>query len=449
MHYADIARAFEATVLLSTAAAVGIGARLAFGEREERADEGAGMATAPVARPLVSEVARIALHPFAQLLLVCAILYVNQVLFGAFILRAHGGSTSFIAQYIPGDWFAIGRHDPLVVFAAHHVGDGRWLSPTLLRVQAFLELPFTMFAYLAVARLLGRRVATALCRPAPLALAALSFSVTFSLVELELPNPFTHDDLVLRAVACVLVPVYVAWTTKREARGASSASESASSGPSGALGLLAFLAGAGAIAFIVLAVYDAFLLYNLAHLPRYASGLLLSVAIAALAHVAAPRVDAVLARAIGSSRAAHRPSPAIDVCVSALRTFTVLFFVPSLSLRYWGAHASAVACGLLVVGLASFGGLASALRRCREADALTPAGMVRLAFAAGVALVLGGWAAQAVWTTSWPGHGHAMPELLLARLALSFLAVAITSFRAVEIALCWPSHETKAEADEA
>jgi hypothetical protein len=313
-------------------------------------------------------------------------------------------------------------------------------------VQAFLELPFTMFAYLAVARLLGRRVVTTLCRPAPLALAALSCSVTFSLVELELPNPYTNDDLVLRAAACVLVPVYIAWTTRRGARGASSPSGSS---PSGVLGLLAFLAGAGAISTIVLALYDAFLLYNLDHLPRYGAALVLSVAIATMAHVAAPRVDAMLARALGSSRGAHRPSAAIDVCVSALRTFTVLFFVPSLSLRYWGAHASAVACGLLVVSLASFGGLASALRRCRDANSLTAVGMVRLAFAAGVALVLGGWAAQAVWTTSWPSHGHSMPELLLARLALSFLAVAITSFRAVEIALCWPSHETKAEADEA
>jgi hypothetical protein len=433
MHHAAIASAFEATVLLSTAAALGIGAHLAWSSR--------GPSSMRAAASAPRSLAALALHPLAQFLLVCAIIYVNQVLFGAFILRAHGGSTSFIAQYIPGEWFAIGRHDPLVALAARHVGDGRWLSPTLLRVQAFLELPFTMFAYLAIARLLGRRLYATLCKPVLLALAALSFSFTFSLVEVSLPNPYTTDDLVLRAIACLVVPVYIAWIARREERRSPSASSSPSSdpaaGPSGVLGLLAFLAGAGAISYVVLALYDAFLLYNLAHLPRYASELVLSLAIAVIASFAAPRVDALVARATGARGA----SPAVDVCVSALRTFTVLFFVPSLSLRYWGAHPTAAACGLLIVALGSIGGVASALRRSHA----TAGALVRLGLAAGIALVLGGWAAQAVLATA----GHGMPELLLARLALSFLAVAITSFRAVEIALCWPSHETKAAADQA
>ena len=373
--------------------------------------------------------------PLAQLLLVCALVYVNQVLFGAFILRAHGGSTAFIGQYIPGEWFAIGRHDPLVQLAARHVGDGRWLSPTLLRVQAFLELPVTMFAYLAVARLLGRRVYATLCEPVVLALAALSFSVTFSLVELSLPNPYTTDDLVLRAVACLLVPVYIASIAKREDQ--RSPVSAAPAGPSGVLGLLAFLAGAGAISYVVLALNDAFLMYNLAHFPRYASGIALSLVIAALASYASPRVDGALARATHG----RVPSPAVDICVSALRTFTVLFFVPSLSLRYRGGHSTAAACGVLVVVLATAGGAVGALRRSR----LPAAGMARLAMAAGVALALGTWAAHVVLVSA----SHGMPELLLARLALSFLVAAITSFRAVEIALCWASDETKASADEA
>jgi hypothetical protein len=425
MHHAAIASAFEGTVLMSTAAALGIGAHLAR----------ARLAPTASPRSAGSSLVTLALHPLAQLLLVCALVYVNQVLFGAFILRAHGGSTAFIGQYIPGEWFAIGRQDPLVQLAARHVGDGRWLSPTLLRVQAFLELPFTMFAYLAVARLLGRRVYTTLCKPVVLALAALSFSVTFSLVELSLPNPYTNDDLVLRAVACLLVPVYIAWIAQREQQ--RSPVSAAPAGPSGVLGLLAFLAGAGAISYVVLALYDAFLLYNLAHLPRYASGIALSLVIAALASYAAPRVDGTVARATGG----RVPSPAVDICVSALRAFTVLFFVPSLSLRYWGAHSTAAACGLVVVVLAMAGGAVSALRRSRQ----RAAGMMRLAVAGGVALALGTWAAHVVLVSA----AHGMPELLLARLALSFLVVAITSFRAVEIALCWASDETKAEADEA
>lgn len=424
MHASDIRSTFEATVLLSTAAALAIGAWLT-----RRAPEEPRLAPGG-ARSWRS----VLFHPLAQFLLVCALVYVNQVLFGAFVIRAHGGSAAFIARYIPGSWFAIGTHDPFVVLAAQHVGDGRWLSPTLLRVQAFLELPFTMLAYLAVARLLGHRLYTTLCRLPVLALVSVSFSVTFSLVELSLPNPYTNDDLVLRAAACLLTPVYLAWIARAEARRMRTP---VAAGPSGVLGLLAFLAGAGAISYVVLALYDAFLLYNLAHLPRYAPGIAASLFIAAAASFAAPRVDAAVARATGTVG----PSPAVDVCVSALRTFTVLFFVPSLSLRYWGTHATALACGLLVVLLGSMGGAAGAVRRAKP----SAGGVLRLSVAGGAALVAGGWFAQLALVTS----GAGMPELVLARVALSFLVMAIVTFRTVEIALCWAAHETKAPADQA
>lgn len=424
MHHAEIARAFETTLLLSMLAALGLGAERAFTASRAR--------VTPSARP--SKVPALLLHPLAQFLLVCAVVYVNQVLFGAFILRAHGGSTVFISQYIPGEWFAIGRQDPFVQVAVRHVGDGLWLSPTLLRAQAFLELPFTMFAYLAVARLMGRELYASLCRPHVLALASLAFSVTFSLVELSLPNPYTNDDLALRAAACLVTPMYIAWIARAEAR---RIGDREGGGPSGVLGTLVFLAGAGAISYVVLALYDAFLLYNLAHLPRYASGLAVSLVIAAVASYVAPRVDAVVARATG----ARVPSPAMDVSLSALRAFTLLFFVPSLTLRYWGAHASALLCGLVIITLGFVAGAVSALRR----SGLGAGGLVRVFVAAGVALALGGWAAHAAIL----GAHERMPELLLARVALSFLAVTITSFRVVEIALCWAPHETKAEADEA
>ena len=417
----SLAAALEATVILSTAASLAVGLTLL-----RKPPPPAGPAAAP-------SVARLAFHPLAQFLVVCAILYANQVLFSAFILRAHGGSAAFIAQYIPGPWFAIGRHDPLVGFAARHVGDGQWLSPSLLRAQAFLELPFTMFAYLAVARLLGRRLYATLCRLPLLVLAALSFSVTFSIIELALSNPYTHDDLVLRGVACVVVPVYIAWTARRERLALDVAD-----GPSGVLGLLAFVAGAGAIAYAVLAFYDALLLYNLAHLPRYGRGLMMAFGVSVAASFAAPRVDAALAKARGY----RSPSLAIDTCVSALRAFTILFFVPSLALRYWGAHPSAVLCGLMIVGIGVLSGAVSALRRGRP----SAGGVLRLGLAAVAALLAGGAAAQVAIVGSAPGG---LPELVLARGALSFLVVAIVVFRGVEIAVCWASHETKAQADEA
>jgi hypothetical protein len=162
-----------------------------------------------------------------------------------------------------------------------------------------------------------------------------------------------------------------------------------------------------------------------------------SLVIAAGASFAAPRIDEALARAAR----ARAPSPAVDICVSALRAFTLLFFVPSLSLRYWGAHPTAAACGLVLV-LAGFGaGAASALRRSR----VSAGNAVRLVFAGAAAMALAGWAAHLAFVTA----GLVLPELLLARLSLSFLAVAIVIFRAGEIALCWGAHETKASADEA
>ncbi|HSO34349.1 MAG TPA: hypothetical protein VLT33_17555, partial [Labilithrix sp.] len=57
-----------------------------------------------------------------------------------------------------------------------------------------------------------------------------------------------------------------------------------------------------------------------------------------------------------------------------------------------------------------------------------------------------GWATSAALTSSARGS---LPELVLARGALSFLAVAIVVFRGVEFAVCWATHETKAPADEA
>jgi len=425
----ELTRALALTVLLSTLMSVVVG--LGWLRRKD-APPSAG----PPARPTLT---RLAFHPLAQLLFVCLLLYVNQVLFSAYVLRAHDGSAAFIARYIPGPWFAIGRHDPLVGIVATHVGDGRWLSPSLLRVQAFLELPFTMFAYLAVARLLGRRLHATLCRLPVLFVVAASFSVTFSIIELALPNPYTRDDLALRALAALTVPVYIAWVARRE-RLDLAAPDGVADAPTGVLGLLAFLAGAGAVAFVVLAVYDALLLYNLAHLPRYAGGLVLAGAVAAFASFAAPRVDAFLGGVLGGN--SPSPSPAIAVAVDALRAFTLLFFLPSLSLRYGGYLPAAVLGGLLVVGLSFAAGVVRGLRRTRP----TMLGGAALLFAVPAALFAAGWATRAALMSTAAGS---LPELVLARAALSFLAVAIVVLRGVEFAVCWAAHETKAPADEA
>lgn len=416
-----LASVFEATVLLSTAAALGLG----FWSVRPRSMGHSKGVPGPFA------------HPLVQFGIVCFVIWLNQLLFGAYVVRAHHGSPAFIARFIGGGWFAIDAQSPFVQFIAAHAGDGRWLSPSVLRVQAFLELPFTLFAYLSVARMLGSDLYRRLTSLPALFLASISWTVTFSLVELSLPNPYTNDDVILRAIAMIVVPLYIARISRTPS------ARTVDDGPTGVLGLLAFLAGAGAISYVVLALYDAFLLYNLAHFSRYAGGIVVATAIAALASVAAPRVDALLAKSRG---ALAEPSPAVDACVSSLRIFTLLFFVPSLALRYRGHMPSSVLCGLVVVGIALLAGIGRVVRRILEDDSRAFGTFVTLGVSGGAALAAGTWAA---WLALASSGYTAMPELLLAKVALSFLVASIVTFRAVEIAVCWTRHEAKAQADEA
>src|SRR4051794_30770662 len=169
MYTPALASTFEAVVVVSTASAIALSARVL---------------RSPI--PTARKAGRLGLlfHPLAQLLFVCALVLANQIFCHAYILRAHGGDPSFVTRYLGPGWFAIAGGSSIVRFVAAHVGDAKWLSPTVLRVQAFLELPFTIFAYLSVARMLGQDVQRRLVRPALLVLASISFSITFSLVEM-------------------------------------------------------------------------------------------------------------------------------------------------------------------------------------------------------------------------------------------------------------------------
>jgi hypothetical protein len=410
MYTAALASAFEAVVVISTASAIAASVLIL-------------RSRLPAAR--TAGRASLLFHPLAQFLFVCALVFANQILCHAYVLRVHGGSAAFVTRYLGPGWFASASGWSIVRFVASHIGNGRWLAPTVLRVQAFLELPFTIFAYLAVARLLGQDVQRRLVRLPLLIGASVSFSITFSLVEMSLPNPWTNDDLVLRALAAVVTPPWVLLATRLE--GARDEER-----PSGVVGLFSFFAGAGAISYVVLACYDALLIYNLGHLPRYAQGIAIAIVVAATASWAAPRIDRLLARRLELAR-----SRAVDAIASALVFFTVVFFVPSLALRYWGGHASALLAGLLLVSGSAFAGIAAAARR---GDAWS--GM-RLVVGATIGVVVGVFAATlAVTTTSF-----ALPELVLARASLAFLAAGTFAFRAFEV--CCGPHEAKAQADEA
>lgn len=289
---------------------------------------------APAARSRPT--ARLLWHPLTQWFAVCALLFVNQLLCNAYIIRFHHGDPSFVTQYLGRGWFAIARGGPIESIA-DAIGNAPWLAVTVLRVQAFLELPFTLFAYLAVARLLGRGVHRQLVQPRLLIAAAVTFTVTFSVVEIMLWNPWTVDDLIMRGIACVIAPLWVIGAARREGGDDDEAM------PRGLFGVVVFLVGAGAIAYLVLAVYDAFLLYNLAHLERYAPAGAAAVAAAIIASWCAPRVDR-----IGSG------GPAVAALVAALARFTVVFFVPSLALRYRAADPIVIAAGGAVIATVAF-----------------------------------------------------------------------------------------------
>jgi len=382
--------AFTATVVLST-----LGAVAAAGWIARR-----GLSEEPAKRGRLA----VLWHPLAQLLVVCGLVFVNQVLCSAYIVRVHHGDPSFVTQYLGRGWFAIAKDEPVVRFVAAHIGDGRWLAPTVLRVQAFLELPFTIFAYLAVARMLGRRVQRFAAHPVLLVLASASFTIAFSLVELSLQNPWTTDDLILRAISAVVTPVWVIVAQRFEG-GAPNESR-----PASVAGLGVFLVGAGAIAYLVLALYDAFLLYNLVHLVHYALGLAIAIPVAVAASYFAPRIHAP-------------PSPAIDAVASALAAFTIVFFVPSLVLRYWGDHAVAQVAGCLLIVGAAVAGFVAALRRAGSA-ALVP--MVA-AIGCGVA---SGAVAGMLGVVLLGSEGP--PERALAGFALCFLATTLVTTRGVE-----------------
>jgi hypothetical protein len=134
-------------------------------------------------------------HPGWWLLVVTGAIYLNQVLFTVYVRRVHHGDPAFIARYLPAGWFDLADLGPLPdLFPAPEL-----LGPTVLRVQAFLELPFVLLAYLTVCRWLGSEVhrrAVRMVWPA-----ALAYTAVFVLVELALPNPYTVDDVIIRVLS--------------------------------------------------------------------------------------------------------------------------------------------------------------------------------------------------------------------------------------------------------
>ena len=87
-------------------------------------------------------------NPASWLLGVIALIYLNQVLFTVYVDRVHHGDVSFISHYVPPGWFDLADLGSLPGWFP----DPGLLSVSLFRVSSFLELPFVLFAYLALCR---------------------------------------------------------------------------------------------------------------------------------------------------------------------------------------------------------------------------------------------------------------------------------------------------------
>ncbi|MFD0569864.1 hypothetical protein ACFQ0T_12235 [Kitasatospora gansuensis] len=249
--------------------------------------------------------------PEALLIGVTGLVYLNQLLCAAYLLRVHGGDTWFVTRYLPPGWFAQPDGNPLVRLVADHLPAPTLFGPTVLRVQAFLELPFVLLAYGTVLRLLSPALYRTVLGSRPLVWsAALSYTVVFGVVEWGLYNPWTTQDLAIRTVSALLTAPLLTTLARRE--------PGADREP-GAAGLLLFAASLWALGQLVMVVYDTALLYNLGHLGGRWLDLLLALLVLAVTARWRPGL------------AGSRSVAALD---AVLRRSLVLFLVPALAIRY-------------------------------------------------------------------------------------------------------------------
>ncbi|MFE0027731.1 hypothetical protein [Amycolatopsis sp. NPDC059021] len=274
-------------------------------------------------------------NPARWLLAVIALIYLNQVLFTVYVDRVHHGDAGFISRYVPPGWFDLADLGPVPGWFP----EPGLLSVSLFRISSFWELPFVVFAYLTVCRWLDAaayRRAVRLVRPA-----SAACTITFCLIEWELRNPWTtKQDLLIRAASGIVVPLWVSRFAGDTGRRVRSLPD-----------LVLFLISAGALGWLVLAVYDSALLYNLGHVPALLPGAAIATAVLVLARVLAHRVP-------------HRTcGPGLAALIRSAAWLVVVFFVPALAIRYglnFGLPALAAVAGVAIVVVALVAGIGRA-----------------------------------------------------------------------------------------
>ncbi|MFI0374390.1 hypothetical protein ACH35V_41580 [Actinomadura sp. 1N219] len=271
-------------------------------------------------------------RPEAFLLLVVALVYVNQLLFTVYVMRVHGGGPSFIAKYLPEGWFALADGSAMRGIAERFPWPGL-LEPSVLRVQAFLELPLVLLAYVTVLRWLDRDLYRRVARSWLVWAASASYTFVFCVVEWDLHNPYTVDDIVIRICSALATPLLLRWLA---------AQEQGQDGPKTVsfAQMLFFAVSVWALGHLVLTVYDTALLYNLGHLDGRLPGAAVALCVLVAARLVSPRLSH-----------GEDADIALSSIAGGLRWALVLFFVPALAIRYgvnFGTPIVAVLAALIV-----------------------------------------------------------------------------------------------------
>ncbi|MCG6493525.1 hypothetical protein [Kitasatospora sp. A2-31] len=319
-----IAPVLDGTVVLSTGAALALAPRVL----RPGARPGHRTPTGPDARLDTGPRPGRAPGPEALLALVGALFLLNQLAFAVHVRRVHDGSTAFIARHLPPGWFEVPRDSRPIDWLAAHTPAPELLAPSVLRVQAFLELPLVLLAFAAVLRRLDRSLYTRVAASPLLPLAAASYTAAFCAVEWDLRNPYTVDDIALRIASALLTPLLLARIAAHEPDTAPAAPRP-----------VVFAVELWAYGQLMLVLYDTVLLYNLARLDEQR----LSRAFVALSVLGATRFV---------PRSDRPPGPRVTALADALGRGLVLFFVPALAVRYagsFGTPALAAAAGAVVL----------------------------------------------------------------------------------------------------
>jgi hypothetical protein len=263
------------------------------------------------------------------------VLFLNQVLVDVYVLRVHGGNPGFITRYLPSGYFDLERGPAMRALADHWPAPGL-LAVSVFRIPSFLEMPFGLLAYGTVLRFLDAGLYRKVMGSALVWAASVSYTTVFCAIEWDLRTPYTTADIVIRCCSAVVTP----WLLSRMARADRSAARTG-----GTLGLLVFTVSTAAFGYLILALYDTVLLYNLGRVPGRLPGMLVALAVLVGARLASVRLpDAQTERADG-----------VRLILDGLGWALVLFFVPALPVRYgvnFGTTALAMAAGLLTMTIA-------------------------------------------------------------------------------------------------